>query len=73
MSRLVDDLLFVARREAGEVPLSLSRVALGSILESAEHDAARLGSAAARSSVSTRMPRRARWRSRSIRAASTSC
>jgi signal transduction histidine kinase len=46
MSRLVDDLLFVARREAGEVPLSLSRVALGSILESAEHDAARLGGGA---------------------------
>ncbi len=33
MSRLVDDLLFVARRDAGEAPLRLSRVALGEILE----------------------------------------
>jgi signal transduction histidine kinase len=48
MSRLVEDLLFVARREAGEVPLSASRVALGPILERAEHDAGRLGGAAVR-------------------------
>lgn len=33
MSRLVDDLLFVARREAGEAPLRLTRVALGEVLE----------------------------------------
>jgi signal transduction histidine kinase len=43
MSRLVDDLLFVARREAGEVPLARQRVTLGSILESAIHDAEQLG------------------------------
>ncbi|SIO54650.1 HAMP domain-containing protein [Rhodovulum sp. ES.010] len=33
MSRLVDDLLFVARRDAGEAPLRLSRLALGDLLE----------------------------------------
>jgi two-component system OmpR family sensor kinase len=33
MSRLVDDLLFVARREAGEVPLRLTRLVLGDVLE----------------------------------------
>jgi signal transduction histidine kinase len=33
MSRLVDDLLFVARREAGEAPLRLARVAIGDVLE----------------------------------------
>jgi signal transduction histidine kinase len=33
MSRLVDDLLFVARRDAGEAPLRLSRVMLGEVLE----------------------------------------
>ncbi|RBI85619.1 hypothetical protein DRV85_07765 [Rhodosalinus halophilus] len=33
MSRLVDDLLFVARRDAGEAPLRLSRAPLGEFLE----------------------------------------
>lgn len=42
MSRLVDDLLFVARREAGEVPLRLSTVALGVQLGRAVGDARQL-------------------------------
>ena len=43
MSRLVDDLLFVARRDAGEAPLRLSRVALGEILERTVAVAGQLG------------------------------
>ncbi len=42
MSRLVDDLLFVARREAGEVPLRLSSVTLGDQLERTLADARQL-------------------------------
>ncbi|WP_179378768.1 sensor histidine kinase [Jannaschia marina] len=42
MSRLVDDLLFVARREAGEAPLNLSRVRLGPLLERTVTDARQL-------------------------------
>lgn len=44
MSRLVDDLLFVARREAGEAPLDRVRVEAGPILDGAVADAARLAS-----------------------------
>lgn len=42
MSRLVDDLLFVARREAGEAPLALTRVAIGTLLRRAVADAGQL-------------------------------
>ena len=42
MSRLVDDLLFVARREAGEVPLRRSRIRLGDQLDRTLADARQL-------------------------------
>lgn len=42
MSRLVDDLLFVARREAGETPLALSNVELGAVLRRSIGDASQL-------------------------------
>lgn len=42
MSRLVDDLLFVARREAGEAPLRLARESLAPLLERTIADAAQL-------------------------------
>lgn len=42
MSRLVDDLLFVARREAGEVPLRLAHVTLGTQLTRTVADARQL-------------------------------
>lgn len=42
MSRLVDDLLFVARREADEAPLRLGVTALGPLLERTVSDAAQL-------------------------------
>ncbi len=42
MSRLVDDLLFVARREAGEVRLALRRVELGEQLRRTVADAGQL-------------------------------
>jgi signal transduction histidine kinase len=42
MSRLVDDLLFVARREAGEAPLRLAHEPLGPLLKRAVSDAAQL-------------------------------
>ncbi len=47
MSRLVDDLLFVARREAGEVPLRLTQVALGAQVERTIADARQLAPKAA--------------------------
>jgi signal transduction histidine kinase len=47
MSRLVDDLLFVARREAGEVPLRLDPVALGAQLTRTVADARQLAPNAA--------------------------
>lgn len=47
MSRLVDDLLFVARREAGEVPLRLSRIRLGDQIERTVADARQLAPKAA--------------------------
>jgi signal transduction histidine kinase len=42
MSRLVDDLLFVARREAGEVPLRLARIVIGDQLARTIADARQL-------------------------------
>jgi signal transduction histidine kinase len=42
MSRLVDDLLFVARRESGDVPLRLSRIRLGDQIERTLVDARQL-------------------------------
>lgn len=42
MSRLVDDLLFVARREAGETPLALCNVELGAVLRRSISDATQL-------------------------------
>lgn len=42
MSRLVDDLLFVARREAGEVPLRLTQIRIGDQLERTIADARQL-------------------------------
>lgn len=42
MSRLVDDLLFVARREAGEAPLRLTRLPIGEVLERSVNVAAQL-------------------------------
>jgi signal transduction histidine kinase len=42
MSRLVDDLLFVARREAGEAPLDIARTELGPLLRRTVADAGRL-------------------------------
>ncbi len=42
MSRLVDDLLFVARREAGEVPLRLAQIRIGDQLERTVADARQL-------------------------------
>lgn len=42
MSRLVDDLLFVARRESGETPLVLSIVELGAVLRRSINDAKQL-------------------------------
>lgn len=47
MSRLVDDLLFVARREAGEVPLRLAPVSLGAQLTRTVADARQLAPNAA--------------------------
>jgi signal transduction histidine kinase len=46
MSRLVDDLLFVARREAGEAPLALTRVAVGALVRRAVADAGQLAAGA---------------------------
>jgi len=42
MSRLVDDLLFVARRDAGEVPLRLMQLPVGEVLERTVADARQL-------------------------------
>ena len=42
MSRLVDDLLFVARREAGEAPLDLAPIEIGPLLRRTVADAGRL-------------------------------
>ena len=47
MSRLVDDLLFVARRDSGEVPLRLSRIRLGDQIERSLGDARQLAPNAA--------------------------
>ncbi|MEM9249206.1 MAG: ATP-binding protein [Pseudomonadota bacterium] len=44
MGRLVDDLLFVARREAGEAPLSLTRIELGGQVRRTLADAGQLAS-----------------------------